>query len=543
VDVVLQNLVQETTMTQQSSIGTKKTKPPREKRPASLADFVIQFRWIVAVPILLPISFLFYQWMHWRAAIRAYLYGPPSEKKHSAEVQKVQASIRKRNPTVDGLICTARAPWLGVALRNSEHKRSTRYEVELGGLSSIVWIDTNRKLMKCEPMVVMSELSNATLPLGLAPEVLPELDDLTVGGVINGYGIEGSSHIYGLFAETCTAFELVLADGTLVRATADNEYSDLFDAVPWSHGSLGLLVGVEFRLIEIKDYMRVTYTPVHGDLKDVAQAFCDAYCPRDLDQDNPKKVPEFVEGIVYSETEAVITTGQYASKREAQQKGNVINPLGRWYKPWFHIHAQTALTQGSFVEYVPVRQYYHRHTRSIYWEGGLIVPMGNHPLFRFFLGWLMPPKVSILKLTQNDAIRRYYIQRHACQDMLVPNHKLAEALEFCHETFETYPVWLCPHRLFKKGTGTMLDAEKDFDNDKYPGDTDYAQMFTDVGIWGVPGPVIRQEVWDGVQATLSMEKWLRKNNSYQCLYAVIEQSEEEFWKMFNPTLYTSVRKK
>ncbi len=106
-------------------------------------------------------------------------------------------------------------------------------------------------------------------------------------------------------------------------------------------------------------------------------------------------MPEFVEGIVYSETEAVITTGQYASKREAQLKGSVINPLGRWYKPWFHIHAQTALTQGSFVEYVPVRQYYHRHTRSIYWEGGLIVPMGNHPLFRFFLGWLMPPKVNL----------------------------------------------------------------------------------------------------------------------------------------------------
>ena len=45
-------------------------------------------------------------------------------------------------------------------------------------------------------------------------------------------------------------------------------------------------------------------------------------------------------------------------------------------------------------------------------------------------------QVSILKMTQNDAIREYYIQRHACQDMLVPNHKVAECLEFCHENFE-----------------------------------------------------------------------------------------------------------
>lgn len=110
-----------------------------------------------------------------------------------------------------------------------------------------------------------------------------------------------------------------------------------------------------------------------------------------------QQVPDFVEGIIYSEREAVITTGRYASAGEAGRKGNVVNPLGRWYKPWFHLHAQTALTRGTFTEYVPIRQYYHRHTRSLYWEGGLIVPMGNHPLFRFFLGWLMPPKVPIVQ--------------------------------------------------------------------------------------------------------------------------------------------------
>lgn len=48
-------------------------------------------------------------------------------------------------------------------------------------------------------------------------------------------------------------------------------------------------------------------------------------------------------------------------------------------------------------------------------------------------------------------------------------------------------MWLCPHRLFKKGNGTMLDVEKDYEKDKQPGDTDTAQMWCDVGIWGVPG--------------------------------------------------------
>lgn len=34
-----------------------------------------------------------------------------------------------------------------------------------------------------------------------------------------GVGIETSSHKFGLFQHTCVAFELVMADGTLVRCS------------------------------------------------------------------------------------------------------------------------------------------------------------------------------------------------------------------------------------------------------------------------------------------------------------------------------------
>lgn len=39
------------------------------------------------------------------------------------------------------------------------------------------------------------------------------------GGLVMGTGIESSSHIYGLFQHICVAYELVLADGSLVRCT------------------------------------------------------------------------------------------------------------------------------------------------------------------------------------------------------------------------------------------------------------------------------------------------------------------------------------
>ena len=42
----------------------------RAKRPNSFADFLVQFRWVLIVPIVLPLSFLFYQYIQGRATIR-----------------------------------------------------------------------------------------------------------------------------------------------------------------------------------------------------------------------------------------------------------------------------------------------------------------------------------------------------------------------------------------------------------------------------------------------------------------------------------------
>jgi delta24-sterol reductase len=50
--------------------------------------------------------------------------------------------------------------------------------------------------------------------------------------------VETSSHKYGLFSHTVVGYEIVTADGELKRCTKDQN-SDLFRAIPWSHGTLG----------------------------------------------------------------------------------------------------------------------------------------------------------------------------------------------------------------------------------------------------------------------------------------------------------------
>lgn len=413
--------------------------PLRPKSKKVWVDYLVQFRWIIVIFVVLPISFAIYFLTYLGDVRSAMKSDERRQKEHAENVKRVVSRLKQRDPKKDGLACTARKPYIAVGMRNVDYKRARHFKVDLSELRNILEIDKDRMIAKVEPLVNMGQITRATVPMNLALAVVSEFDDLTVGGLINGYGVEGSSHIYGLFQNTVVAMEVVLADGRVVRATKDNEYSDLFYAIPWSQGTLGLLVSAEIKLIPIKEYLKLTYRPARGNLKEIAQAYADSFAPRDRD---PTKVPDFVEGLVFTPTEAVLMTGWYASREEAKQKGNVINNVGWWFKPWFYQHAEKALKKGEFVEYIPTRAYYHRHTRSIYWEGKLILPFADQWWFRWSLGWLMPPKVSLLKATQGEAIRNYYHDHHVVQDLLVPLYKVGDMLEFLHRTMEVF-IFFC----------------------------------------------------------------------------------------------------
>jgi len=65
-----------------------------------------------------------------------------------------------------------------------------------------------------------------------------------------------------------------------------------------------------------------------------------------------------------------------------------------------------------------------------------IIPFGNNPVFRWLLGWMMPAKISLLKLTQGKTIKAMYEKYHCIQDMLVPLSTLSDSLEHFHKEFQ-----------------------------------------------------------------------------------------------------------
>jgi len=120
--------------------------------------------------------------------------------------------------------------------------------------------------------------------------------------------------------------------------------------------------------------------------------------------------------------------------------GRIFECHRRWYKPWFYKHVQTYLEQRKEgVEYLPVRDYYHRHTRGYFWAMEEIIPFGNHPIFRALLGWALPPRIELLKYTETETTRRLREKYHVIQDMLMPIRYLKQSISYFDEHFRLYP--------------------------------------------------------------------------------------------------------
>ena len=70
-----------------------------------------------------------------------------------------------------------------------------------------------------EPGVVVGQLTNILIPRGYILLVVPEIDALSIGGLIAGAGVESSSHRFGLIHETATEYKVALANGQVVTCS------------------------------------------------------------------------------------------------------------------------------------------------------------------------------------------------------------------------------------------------------------------------------------------------------------------------------------
>jgi delta24-sterol reductase len=250
--------------------------------------------------------------------------------------------------------------------------------------------------------------------------------------------------------------------------------------------------------------------------------------------------PDFIEATVFSREQAVIMKGEFADPVTPEQRAK-INPIGRWYKPWFYTHVREYLgAEHEGEEYIPLRHYLLRHNRSIFWVVEHMIPGGNHPLFRAALGWMMPPKIAFLKFSTTPAVRKMTFTLQVFQDITLPMSAMADAVNKTDELFDMYPILLYPCRIYDRGPGSG-QLRNPAAEDRVPGQ-DYA-MYFDLGVYGVPGPIQRGEQFKTVHAMREMEAFTQRVRGFPFLYADTFMKPNEFEQMFDMSLYRTVRAK
>jgi FAD/FMN-containing dehydrogenase len=175
---------------------------------------------------------------------------------HNGLINKYPAAIASCHGVADiaDAVKLARALNLEVAVRGGGHNVAGRATIDKGLLIDLqpmkgIHVDVHGRTARAQGGVLWKEFNRETQVHGLA----------TTGGVVGTTGIAGLTlggglgwlmPKYGLALDNLRSADLVLADGTVVRAGED-ENPDLFWAIRGGGGNFGIAASLEYDLHEV----------------------------------------------------------------------------------------------------------------------------------------------------------------------------------------------------------------------------------------------------------------------------------------------------
>ena len=172
---------------------------------------------------------------------------------HNGLIDRFPAAIARCHGVADiaDAVRLAGTLGLGVSVRGGGHNVAGRATIEGGLMIDLspmkgIQVDVRERTVRAQGGVLWKELNRETQLHGLA----------TTGGVVGSTGIAGLTlgggvgwlmPKYGLALDNLRAADMVLADGRVVRAAAD-ENPDLFWAIRGGGGNFGIAASLEYDL-------------------------------------------------------------------------------------------------------------------------------------------------------------------------------------------------------------------------------------------------------------------------------------------------------
>ena len=123
--------------------------------------------------------------------------------------------------------------------------------IDLSAMNSITVLDEPTRRVRIEPGARWVDVARALDPYGWALSS-GDYGGVGVGGLATAGGVGWLGREHGLTIDHLRAAEIVLADGTLVRADAKDN-ADLFWAIRGAGGNFGIVTAFEFEVDEVGD--------------------------------------------------------------------------------------------------------------------------------------------------------------------------------------------------------------------------------------------------------------------------------------------------
>jgi FAD/FMN-containing dehydrogenase len=195
---------------------------------------------------------------------------------YNAMIDLHPAAIVRCADTADVTACVqfARAHDVDIAVRGGGHNAAglavadDALVIDLSGLRSTT-VNAQDHTVRVDPGCTWGDVDHATVAFGMAtPSGF--LASTGVAGLTLGGGIGYLSRRFGLTVDNLLAADVVLADGSLVTATADNDRSDLFWALRGGGGNFGIVTSFTFRCHDIGEHGSIIGGPILYDFADTA---------------------------------------------------------------------------------------------------------------------------------------------------------------------------------------------------------------------------------------------------------------------------------
>jgi len=458
--------------------------------------------------------------------------------KHRRDVEAIQEAFsRMQNKET----CSLRKSPRPSNVTRASHYKSQCFQLDINALNRVLVVDPIERVVLVEPRVTMQQLAKATLEYGMMVPVLPEFKGITVGGAIMGTGLESASHRFGLFSDQCLAYEVLLGNGTIIRATPQ-EHADLFYGIVGSYGSLGILLSVTLKLIPAQPWVQLKYRTFQS-IKDTIYYFS-----------HLQTAPDFLEGFVFAKDHIVVVEGSYLSLEASQSTDHTFSQKYFW-SPWFYQHVKEKMRPEEIdEEKMPLSHYLFRHDRGAFWIGSYGTewtalpryflesrwnlptlarflfqgtsqngPKDPSPWYRFLLGWAMSSHrlYTWLHTHSEEWVRK----RCIIQDFCIPLDQAVHFIEQVLDETQITPLWLCP--ISSSLTPQIFS----------PHWNSHAKMLLNVGVYGIP-----RSPQDATECVSQLEDWTKRAGGRKMLYSYSQYTPEQFWEIYPKHAYDRLRK-